>query len=150
MFNEFIAQALLEAKKSLAHNDIPVGALIVNPKNNQIIAAAHNMVVADRDSTAHAELRVLAAASKILNTARLDGYDLYCSLEPCAMCAAAISLARIRRLYFAVEEPKFGAVVSNINYFESSACQHAVEYYYGFSEGEAQNLMKDFFQEKRS
>lgn len=142
-------EALSQAKIAQSNNDIPIGAILVNPRAKEIIATGYNQVVKCHDPTAHAEMQLLRNASKILNTHRYDDYDLYSTLEPCTMCAAAISLARIRRLYFSVEDKKFGAVVSNIRYYESDMCHHKVEYYYGFHAESTAKLLKDFFLAKR-
>lgn len=148
MVKDFMLAALTQAKIAQSKHDIPIGAILVDPNNN-IIAKGYNQVIDKHDPTAHAEIQVLRYAAQILKTHRFDGYDLYSTLEPCAMCAAAISLARIKRLYFASEDSKFGAVISNVRYFESTICHHKVEYYYGFYESDAKKLLKEFFMKKR-
>ena len=148
-FKGFIPEALMQAEKARDLGEIPVGAVVVDPGKKQIVSFAYNQVITSSNVTAHAEILAITKATEKLQVSRLDGYDLYTSLEPCAMCAAAISLSRIRRLYFAVEEPKFGAVISNLRYFDSSCCHHKVEYYYGYEELKATKLLKDFFKKKR-
>jgi len=149
MKQDFILEALTEAQIAQSNGDIPVGAVIVDPKNHNIIARGHNQVVKNNDPTAHAEIQAIRHAAQVLGKHRLDGYDIYSSLEPCTMCSATISLSRIRRLYFALEDIKFGAVISNIRYFESHNCHHKTEYYYGFHEEQAQKIIKEFFAKKR-
>jgi tRNA(adenine34) deaminase len=141
--------ALLEAKTALTKNEIPVGAIIVDSKTKEIIAKSHNLTKTNNDPLAHAEINVIRDACKKLKQHRLDGYDLYTSLEPCTMCAAAIATARIKRLYFATKDEKYGAVISNLDFFNSSACHHKVDYYYGFDELEAKKLLQEFFQKRR-
>ena len=145
----FMQAAFVQAELASKNNEVPVGAVLVDSRNNKIIAQAHNQVKKHLNPTAHAEILLLDKAAKILKTSHFDFYDIYVTLEPCAMCAGALSLARIRRLYFAAPEHKFGAIISNINYFESSACQHKIEYYYGFAEQRSKKLLKDFFVKKR-
>ena len=144
-----MSEAIKQAEKAVIAGEIPVGAILVDPKKNEIIAKAHNNTKISSNPLGHAEINVIMTASKKLKLSRLDGYDLYCTLEPCAMCAAAISTARIRRLYFALEEPKFGAIVNNFQFFTTKACHHKVEYYYGFEEKKIEMLLRNFFQEKR-
>jgi len=149
MFKNHIDISIKEAKNALKLGEIPIGAAIIDPKTNEIITSNHNRTKLDNDPLAHAEILVIREACRKLGISRLDGYDLYSSLEPCAMCAAAISNARIKRLYFATTDDKYGGVVSNVNYFETKACHHKVEYYYGFQEEIVQDLLKEFFATKR-
>jgi tRNA(Arg) A34 adenosine deaminase TadA len=146
----FILEALKQASIALDKDEIPVGAVLVDPKTKKIIAKSYNKTRTDNDPLSHAEVNVIRKACKELKTSRLDGYDLYSTLEPCAMCAAAISLARIRNLYFASDDKKFGAVVSNINYFQTKACHHRPKWYNGFEEEKSQTLLKDFFKARRN
>ena len=137
--------AFSEAQKAAQEDEIPIAALIIDPKTNKIISKAHNQ----RNSLAHAEILAINLACQELSLNRLDGYDIFVTVEPCTMCAAAISLARIKNLYFGSPEKKFGSIISNVNYFESPACHHKVNYYHGFMEEEIKNLMQDFFKKKR-
>lgn len=139
--------ALDQAKISYQKNEVPVGAIIV--KDNKIIAQAHNQNRELKDPSAHSEILVLRQACKILNNHRLDGCDLYVTLEPCAMCSAAISLAKIRNLYFGLEDKKFGAVTNGIRFFNSDSCFFRPEIYSGFCESEIKQLMTSFFQARR-
>ncbi len=146
--NFFIKEALKQAEKAVLQGEIPVGAVIVDPKNKQIVSTSHNFTKKN-NILAHAEINAINLACQKLNKNRLDGYDIYVTLEPCAMCASAISLAKIRRLYFSCLDEKYGAVESNISFFKTSACYHKTDYYYGFMEIETKNLLKKFFLEKR-
>lgn len=139
--------ALDQAKIAFENNEVPVGAVIV--ENGEIIATAHNQNIFLNDPTAHAEILVLREAAKIKNQHRLDGCDLYVTLEPCAMCAAAISLAKIRRVYYAISDEKFGAVENGARIFHSKSCHHFPEIYSGFCEDESRNLLQNFFKSKR-
>ena len=146
--NIFMEEALKQAQLAFEKDEVPVGAVIV--ENGKIIAMSHNGNRTLNDPTAHAEILALREAAKIKNSSRLDECDLYVTLEPCAMCAAAIALSRIRRVYFAASDKKFGAVENNIGFFNSSACHHQPEVYTGINEEESTNLLKDFFKKKRS
>jgi tRNA(adenine34) deaminase len=118
-------------------------------ENNKIIAAAYNQNRFLCDPSAHAEILALRLAAQNKKSPRLDGCDLYVTLEPCAMCAGAISLARIKNLYYAAADSKFGAVENGVNFFASKSCHHRVESYSGIGEIEAKNLMVNFFKMKR-
>jgi tRNA(Arg) A34 adenosine deaminase TadA len=139
--------ALAEAQAAAARGEVPVGAVVV--RDGEIIARAGNRPRELADPTAHAEVLAIRAAAQRLGSERLTGCDLYVTLEPCAMCAAAISFARIRRLYFGAEDPKGGAVAHGVRFFSSPSCHHAPEVYGGFAEREAAGLLKRFFREKR-
>src|SRR5262245_46442621 len=125
-----MARALAEAEAAGRRGDVPVGAVLVDA-DGSVLAAAGNRVAADRDPTAHAEIVVLRAAAARRGAARLDDCDLYVTLEPCAMCAAAIALARLRRLYFAAYDPKGGGVEHGARIFEQPTCHHRPEIYGG-------------------
>ena len=140
-------RALLEAKAAAAYGEVPVGAVVV--KDGEVIAASGNAPRERRDPTAHAEILAIRAACGILDDERLSGCDLYVTLEPCAMCAAAISFARIRRLYFGASDPKGGAVENGPRFFTQPTCHHAPEVYGGIRESEAAELLKAFFAERR-
>lgn len=139
--------AFAEARAAGAREETPVGAVIV--RNGALIASAGNRTVADRDPTAHAEILAIRAACTMLGSERLTGCDLYVTLEPCALCAAATSFARIRRLYFAASDPKGGAVENGVRFFQSPTCHHAPDVYGGIRASEAAALLREFFAAKR-
>ena len=139
--------ALAQARLAFAKDEVPVGAVVV--ENGKIISSAHNCNLTKKDPTAHAEILTLRYAAEIKGTSRLDDCDLYVTLEPCAMCAAAIALARIRRVYYAASDEKFGAVENGARIFASSSCHHRPEVYSGISEEESKKLLRDFFRMKR-
>jgi tRNA(Arg) A34 adenosine deaminase TadA len=139
--------AFAEARNAAARGEVPVGAVIV--QEGSIIAAAGNRTLEARDPTAHAELLAIRAAAAALGSERLTDCDLYVTLEPCAMCAAAISFARIRRLYWAAPDPKGGAVEHGPRFFSQATCHHAPELYGGIREQEAAALLQDFFRLRR-
>jgi tRNA(adenine34) deaminase len=139
--------ALEEAHAAGARGEVPVGCAIV--RNGEVIARAGNLTMADRDPTAHAELIAIRAAAASLGSERLTDCDLYVTLEPCAMCAAAISFARIRRLYFGAPDPKGGAVEHGVRFFAAPTCHHKPEVYGGINESESAAVLKDFFQARR-
>jgi tRNA(adenine34) deaminase len=139
--------ALAEARAAGARGEVPIGCAVV--ENGAIIARAGNATLADRDPTAHAEMLAIRAAALALGTERLTGCDIYVTLEPCAMCAAALSFARVRRLYYGAADPKGGAVESGVRYFASPTCHHRPEVYGGIGEEEASALLKEFFRERR-
>jgi tRNA(adenine34) deaminase len=139
--------AFAEARAAAARGEVPVGAVIVC--RGEAIARAGNRTLEARDPTAHAELIAIRAAAATLASERLTGCDLYVTLEPCAMCAAAISFARIRRLYWAAPDPKSGAVEHGPRFFSQPTCHHAPELYGGIREGEAAVLLQEFFRGRR-
>ncbi len=141
-------RALLEAKAAAARGEVPVGAVITDALG-KIIAADGNRMRELNDPTAHAEMVVIRAAAKSAGAIRLPNFDLYVTLEPCPMCAQAISLARIRRLYYGAADPKGGAVDHGPRLFAASSCHHAPETYGGISERASEALLKDFFRERR-
>jgi tRNA(Arg) A34 adenosine deaminase TadA len=143
-----MAVAFGEARKAAACGEVPVGAAIV--RDGAVIAAAGNRPRALNDPTAHAELIAIRQACEVLGDERLTGCDLYVTLEPCTMCAAAISFARIRRLYFGAADPKGGAVENGVRFFAAATCHHAPEVYGGIRESEAAALLRAFFADKRS
>lgn len=145
--NEYMAAALDEARLATADGEVPVGAVLVH--DGHILVRAHNRVEADRDPTAHAELLAIREACRILGDPRLPDCDLYVTLEPCAMCAQAISMARIRRLYFAAYDPKGGAVEHGPRLFGQPTCHHAPEVYGGIGERAAAELLRGFFRGRR-
>ena len=143
----FMQLALEEARAAGARGEVPVGCVIV--RDGAVIARAGNRTLADKDATAHAELLAIRQASTALGTERLTDCDLYVTLEPCTMCAAAMSFARIRRLYFGAADPKGGAVEHGVRFFAAPTCHHRPEVYGGIGESEAATLLRDFFAERR-
>jgi tRNA(adenine34) deaminase len=143
----FMDLALDEARAAVAAGEVPVGCVIV--RDGEVIAQAHNRTLADRDPTAHCEMLAIRRAAEALAAPRLTDCDLYVTLEPCAMCAAAISFARIRRLYYGAVDVKGGAVDSGVRFFTSPTCHHRPDVYGGMAEAEAAALLKDFFQARR-
>jgi tRNA(adenine34) deaminase len=143
----FMDMALEQARAAAARGEVPVGCVIV--RDGKVIARAGNRTLAERDPTAHAELVAIRAAAAALGSERLEDCDLYVTLEPCAMCAGAVSFARIRRLYYGAADPKGGAVESGVQFFSSSTCHHRPEIYGGLADAEASALLKEFFKERR-
>jgi len=142
-----MAEALAQARAAAARGEVPVGAVVV--RDGVVIASAGNRTLADHDPTAHAEVLAIRAACAALGSERLPGCDLYVTLEPCTLCAAAISFARIRRLYFGADDPKGGAVDHGVRFFASPTCHHAPETYGGLRGAEAATLLRDFFSARR-
>ncbi|MBI9010144.1 MAG: nucleoside deaminase [Tenericutes bacterium] len=143
----FMGEALKEAKKAFQLEEVPVGCVIV--KDNEIIARAHNLKETKQKSTAHAEILAIDIASKKLNSWRLEGCDIYITLEPCIMCSGAIINSRIERLVYATKEPKYGAHESLLNVFEFES-NHQIIVETGILESESNQLLKDFFKKLRS
>jgi tRNA(adenine34) deaminase len=143
----FMDMALEEARAAGARGEVPVGCVIV--RDGAVVARAGNRTLADRDPTAHAEIIAIRAAAASLGSERLDGCDLYVTLEPCAMCAGAVAFARVRRLYYGAADPKGGAVDNGVKFFASPTCHHRPEVYGGLAEAEASALLKAFFRERR-
>lgn len=147
MTNRFMEIALCEARAAGARGEVPVGAVLV--LDGTIIAQSGNRTRAETDVTAHAEVAVIREAARKLGQERLTGADLYVTLEPCTLCAAAISFARIRRLYYGAEDPKGGAVDNGVRFFAQPTCHHAPDVYSGIGGLEAADILKDFFAERR-
>jgi tRNA(adenine34) deaminase len=143
----FMDLALKAAENAGKSGEVPIGCVIV--RNNEVIAAAGNRTLTDRDPTAHAEILAIRRATEVIGSERLVDCDLYVTLEPCTMCAGAISLARIRRLYYGAADPKGGAVDSGVRFFGSSTCHHVPEVYPSVGEGEAAALLREFFKARR-
>ena len=137
-----------EARAAAARGEVPVGAAIA--RDGVVIASAANRTIADNDPTAHAEVLAIRAAAARLGVQRLGGCDLYVTLEPCAMCVGAISLARLRRLYYGAADPKGGAVEHGPRFFGQPTCHHAPEAYGGIREREAAALLRAFFEARRT
>ena len=145
---EPMLRAFTEAENAAERGEVPVGAVITDKLGN-ILAAAGNRTLIDRDPTAHAEMIVIREAAAKLGSERLVDCDLYVTLEPCAMCAAAISFARVRRLYFGTADEKMGAVDNGPHFFAQPTCHHKPEVYGGIGEQRAQEMLKRFFKSKR-
>jgi tRNA(adenine34) deaminase len=139
--------AIDEARAALAAREVPVGCVVV--RDGEVVARAGNRTLRDRDPTAHAEMVAIRQAAAALGSERLVDCDLYVTLEPCAMCAAAISFARIRRLYFGAPDPKGGAVEHGVTFFAAATCHHRPEVYGGLGEREAAALLREFFAARR-
>jgi tRNA(adenine34) deaminase len=146
--NHLMALALEEAEAAAQRGEVPVGAVLVD-SSGSVLSHDGNRVLELRDPTAHAELLVIRAAARTLGSERLTGCQLYVTLEPCAMCAAAISFARIARLYFGAPDEKGGAVEHGVRFFTQNTCHHAPEVYGGIAETEAAALLRGFFQSRR-
>ena len=140
--------AFAEAEKAGWRGEVPVGAVLVGA-DVAVVAASGNRVEAEHDATAHAEMLVLRAGAAALGSKQLDGCDLYVTLEPCAMCAAAIALAHVRRLYFSAYDPKGGGVEHGPRIFDQPTCHHRPEVYGGIDERRAAALLRAFFQARR-
>jgi tRNA(adenine34) deaminase len=145
--SSFMDLALEEARAAAAAGEVPIGCVVV--QDDEVIARAGNRTLIDRDPTAHAELLAIRAAAAAIGSERLVDCDLYVTLEPCAMCAAALSFARIRRLYYGATDEKGGAVENGVRFFASPSCHHRPEVYGGIAEAEASELLKDFFRARR-
>ncbi|MDH0115667.1 nucleoside deaminase [Agrobacterium pusense] len=143
----FMELALWEARAAGERQEVPIGAVLV--LDGRVIARSGNRTRALNDVTAHAEIAVIRMACEALGQERLPGADLYVTLEPCTMCAAAISFARIRRLYYGAQDPKGGAVESGVRFFSQPTCHHAPEVYSGLAESESADILRQFFRGKR-
>ena len=142
-----MAMALDEARAAGAQGEVPVGCVIV--RDGEVVARGRNRTLTDHDPTAHAEMLALRAAAAALGSERLVDCDVYVTLEPCTMCAGALSFARIRRLYYGAADPKGGAVESGVRFFSAATCHHRPDVYGGIGEQEAAALLRAFFAERR-
>ena len=142
-----MALALAQARCAADEGEVPIGAVIV--KDGAVIATGRNAPRARHDPTAHAEIEAIRAAARILGNERLDGCELWVTLEPCPMCAGAIIHARLERLYYAAPDPKGGAVAHGARLFDQPDCLHRPDVYGGMGEGESAALLRDFFRERR-
>jgi tRNA(adenine34) deaminase len=147
MAGGFMDLALEEARAAAAEGEVPVGCVIV--RDGAVIARGRNRTVTHHDPTAHAEMVALRAAAAALGAERLTQCDIYVTLEPCTMCAGALSLARIRRLYYGAADPKGGAVDNGVRFFASPTCHHRPDVYGGIGEQEAGALLREFFAGRR-
>ncbi|MFP7674099.1 nucleoside deaminase [Marivita sp. S0852] len=148
VFRSYMGIALQEAKAAASRGEVPVGAVVVGA-NGQVVAAAGNRTREYNDPTAHAEVLALRSACKAVGAERLGDYDLYVTLEPCAMCAGAISNARIRRLYYGADDPKSGGTKHGAKVFSHPQCHHKPEIYDGLEATKAEALLKAFFESRR-
>ncbi|WP_225421072.1 nucleoside deaminase [Sphingomonas parva] len=146
-FTEPMSVALDEAREAARAGEVPVGAVVT--RGGEIVARGRNRMRDGSDPTAHAEMVALRAAAEVLGTSRLDQCDLWVTLEPCAMCAGAIALARVSRLYFGAGDPKGGAVHHGPRLFSQPTCHHAPDVYAGIGEEASSALLRDFFRERR-
>ncbi|WP_417819355.1 nucleoside deaminase [Terasakiella sp.] len=142
--------AIIEAEKAALRGEVPIGAVVVDSRNGEILARAGNQTEEENDPTAHAEIVALRLAAHHLGSPRLPYCDLYVTLEPCTMCATAISFARIRRLYFGAYDPKGGGVDHGAQFYNQPTCHHRPDVYGGLRENECALLLRSFFQEKRA
>lgn len=147
--NKYMKAALTEAAAAAEAGEIPVGAVLVEHATGRIVSVSGNRTERDRDATGHAEIRVLQEGGRIFGTPRLTECDLYVTLEPCAMCAAAISMARIRRLYFGAYDPKTGGVEHGARVYTHNAAHHKPEVYGGIDEQACSAILKEFFKDRR-
>ena len=136
------------SKKALALDELPISAIIVNSVTKKVISACINQT--KKNSILHAEINAILKASKLTNSNRLDKFDLYCSLEPCAMCTSAISFSRIRRVYFCLEDKKSGGFINGPKLIYSKNLHYKPKFYYGFKENIFLDLMRNFFKKKRN
>ena len=139
--------ALKAAENAGKSGEVPIGCVVV--REGAVIASAGNRTLTDRDPTAHAEILAIREAAKVIGSERLVDCDLYVTLEPCTMCAAAVSFARVRRLYYGAADPKGGAVDSGVRFFASPTCHHVPEVYSAVGESEAAALLQEFFKARR-
>ena len=146
---KFMEIALSEAEEAAQREEVPVGAVIVDSQTMRVLAAAGNRTEEFNDATAHAEMLALREAAKVFGAKRLINCDLYVTLEPCTMCAAAISMARIRRLYYGASDLKSGGIENGVKFFSHPSCHHRPEVYSGMNELRSKNLLKTFFKSKR-
>jgi len=146
--SDYMALALEQARQAAARGEVPVGAVVV--RQGEILAAAGNRTREANDPTAHAEILAIREACSRLESERLPDSDLYVTLEPCAMCAAAISFARLRRLYFGAADEKGGGVLNGVRFYAAPTCHHVPEVYPHIGEWESAELLKSFFRDRRS
>ncbi|MCB1681158.1 MAG: nucleoside deaminase [Alphaproteobacteria bacterium] len=142
--------AMEEAKQAALRDEVPIGAVMVDARTRTITARAGNRTIAEADPTSHAEMIVIRETSGKAGVQRLPEYDLYVTLEPCTMCAAAISFARLRRVIFAAKDPKGGGILHGAKFYEQPTCHHRPDILYGLLENESSALLKNFFREKRT
>jgi tRNA(adenine34) deaminase len=145
----YMHKALEMAQQAADADEVPIGAVVVNPKNGEILGAAYNLSEHSADATAHAEILAMRQACQKLGSNRLRDMDLYVTLEPCTMCAAAISFMRIRKLFFGATDIKGGAVISGVKFYDAATCHHKPLIENGILEEECAKILKSFFASKR-
>jgi len=145
----YMQRALEQAKQAFAEDEVPIGAVVVDPISGEIVAEAHNMSEHGTDATAHAEILAMQRACTKLKQKRLWDMDLYVTLEPCTMCAAAISFMRIKNLYIGAIDSKGGGVISGVRFYEQPTCHHKPQVFSGILESECGQILKEFFKSKR-
>ena len=146
---DYMAKALELAQRAAAEDEVPIGCIIINPETGEIVAEAYNKSQHSEDATAHAEIKAIQEACRKRGSNRLRGMDMYVTLEPCTMCAGAISFARIENLYFGATDTKGGAVISGVRFYEQPTCHHRPKIHSGLMEQECSQILKDFFKKKR-
>lgn len=142
-------EALKEAIAAGERDEVPIGAVIVDPSSGEIVARAGNRTIEMNDPTAHAETLAIRQLCEKKGAQRIPGYDLYVTLEPCTMCSAAISFARLRRVIYGAADPKGGGIESGVKFFEQPTCHHKIETLSGVLSAECGQLLKDFFKQRR-
>ena len=147
--NHYMIKAIEESRKASKEGEVPIGAVIVDSSTNEIIASTHNLTETDNDPTAHAEILAIKKACEYKKSPRIPDCDIYVTLEPCPMCATAISFARIRRVYFGAYDPKGGGIDHGAKIFNQTTCHHKPEVYGGIHEQECGEIIKEFFKDKR-
>lgn len=147
---EYMEKAYAQAKIAQKKDEVPVGALVVEHSSGKIISRAHNLTEHSQNCTSHAEILAIQKACKKIKANRLRGMDLYVTLEPCAMCAAAVSFARIENLYFGAYDKKNGAVINGVKFYESSTCHHKPQVFSGICENKCAEILQNFFKNKRN
>jgi tRNA(adenine34) deaminase len=147
MADSFMDMALAEARAAADAGEVPVGCVIV--RGGEVVARTRNRTLGDRDPSAHAEMLAIRRAAATIGSERLVDCDLFVTLEPCTMCAGALSFARIRRLYYGAADPKGGAVESGVRFFSAPTCHHRPDIYGGIGEQESAALLRRFFAERR-
>ena len=140
--------ALREALKGQKNGEVPIGCIILD-ENKNILSSAYNEVIANNDPTAHAEITAIRQACSYVNSSRLSNCSLYVTLEPCIMCASAISRAKIRRLFYGADDKKYGSINGHINFFQSNICNHIPEIYDNINKNKCEELINNFFKDKR-
>lgn len=146
---DYMRRALFLAQKAFEQDEVPIGCVIVDKESGKIIAETFNLCEHQEDATAHAEIKAIQQACQAKKVNRLRGADMYVTLEPCTMCAAAISFARIENLYFGATDSKGGAVVSGVRFYEQQTCHHRPNVHAGILADECSQILKDFFKQKR-
>jgi len=146
--NQYMDLALREALKGQKNGEVPIGCIILD-ENKNILSSAYNEVITNNDPTAHAEITAIRQACSYVNSSRLSNCSLYVTLEPCIMCASAISRAKIRRLFYGADDKKYGSINGHINFFQSNICNHIPEIYDNINKYKCEELINNFFKDKR-